>query len=362
MLRLDRPLQLAPVFKAKIWGRQDLTPLYDRARIVAVPDASTSALASTDAPVGEAWLTDDAAKFVNRPLEGMTLGEAVAQYGSELVGKNWQGSRFPLLGKFVFTGSWLSVQVHPDDDYARVHNPGSLGKCEMWYVVHADSQAGVLLGTRPAVSKERLRRAFENGTSRELLNLLRPHAGDAIFLPPGTLHTLGPGLTIFEVEQNSDLTYRLDDFGRIGLDGKPRPLHLDKGLDVIRVNLPLYYDLPRFEFREPYGARRFVLASRYFALEELTIEAPASLSGSPGRVEVLTMLAGEATLEAAGDRLPAQAGSTWIIPPATGACGCVPQGRTRWLRYYVPDLERDFQQPLAQRGLSPADISKIVFA
>ena len=361
MVRLDRPLQLEPVFKAKIWGRQDLSPLYDRARIMVVPDASTSALASPAAPVGEAWLTDDAAKFVNAPLAGMTLAAAVAQYGPELVGKNWQGSRFPLLAKYIFTSDWLSVQVHPDDDYARVHNPGSLGKCEMWYVARADAQAGILLGSKPGVAKESLRPAFEKGTSRELLNLLRPHAGDAILIPPGTLHAMGPGLIMFEVEQNSDLTYRLDDFGRIGLDGKPRPLHLDKRLDVIRVDLPLYYDLPCFEFREPYGARRFVLASRYFALEELTTEAPASLSASPERVEVLTMLAGAGTLEAAGDRLPCRAGGAWIIPPATGVYRCVPHGKARWLRFYVPDLEVDFRQPLVQRGLSSADIGKIVF-
>ena len=361
MGKLDRPLQLEPVFRAKIWGRQDLAPLYARTRIGVVPDASTTALASNDAAVGEAWLTDDTSKFSQGPLARMTLAEAVAKYGPELVGKNWQHPCFPLLAKHIFTSDWLSMQVHPDDNYARLHDPGSFGKCEMWYVVHADSHAGILLGLKPGVTREALRPAFEQGKSKELLNLFRPEVGEAIFLPPGTIHALGPGLISFEVEQNSDLTYRLDDFGRVGLDGKPRSLHLEKGLDVIRMDLPLYRALPRFEFREPYGWRRFVLANRYFALEELTLEAPASFSGSPERVEVLTMLAGNGTLEAAGDRLPCQPGNTWIIPPATREYGCVPQGKTRWLKFYVPDLDKDFRQPLARRGLSSTEIGQIVF-
>ena len=110
MVKLDRPLQLEPVFKAKLWGRQDLAPLYDRARIEVVPDASTRALSSKDAPVGEAWLTEDTSKFSLGPLAGTTLAGAVAKYGPELVGKNWQRSRFPLLAKHIFTNDWLSVQ------------------------------------------------------------------------------------------------------------------------------------------------------------------------------------------------------------------------------------------------------------
>ena len=360
MGKLNRPLLLEPVFKAKLWGRQDLAPLYDRARIVALSDASTTALSGNEA-VGEAWLTDDTSKFSPGPLAGMTLAEAVAQYGPELVGKNWQGPRFPLLAKYMFISDWLSVQVHPDDDYARVHDPGSLGKREMWYVAHADPHAGILLGLKPGVTQESLRRAFKEGKSKEFLNLVRPHDGDAIFVPPGTVHSLGPGLIIFEVEQNSDLTYRLDDFGRIGLDGKSRPLNLDKGLDVIQMDQPPYRALPRFEFREPYGSRRFLLANRHFALEELTVEASASFSGSPERIELLTMLAGNGTLESAGDRWPCQPGNTWIIPPATREYGCVPQGKARWLKFYVPDLDKDFRQPLARRGLSSAEIDQIVF-
>ena len=110
-----------------------------------------------------------------------------------------------------------------------------------------------------------------------------------MFLPPGIVHALGPGLVLFEVEENSDLTYRLDDFGRPGLDGKPRPLHLEKGLDVIRPELPPLRDLPRVECKEKYGTRRFVLASRFFALEELSVRHTATFHSSPEKVEVLSI-------------------------------------------------------------------------
>jgi mannose-6-phosphate isomerase class I len=163
------------------------------------------------------------------------------------------------------------------------------------------------------------------------------------------------------VEQNSDLTYRLDDFGRAGLNGKFRPLHLDKGLDVTRIDRSMDCPLPLFEFRERYGSRRFILANRHFALEELRLEIPATFSGSPERIELLTALSGSATLEAAGVQSTCQPGNTWLVPPATREYGCIPQGKARWLKFYVPDLDRDFRQPLARRGLSSAEIDRIVF-
>ena len=109
-----------------------------------------------------------------------------------LVGRNWQHPRFPLLAKHIFTSDWLSVQVHPDDGYAQAHDPGSLGKCEMWYVVQADPHAGILLGLKPGLTYEGPAvPAFEKGKSKELLNLFRPEVNDAIFLPPGTIHAPG---------------------------------------------------------------------------------------------------------------------------------------------------------------------------
>ncbi len=358
MPKLDSPLQLSPVFKPKIWGREDLSPLFSR-------PPNTSGLAKTPAAVqdllGEVWITDDASRFLNAPLAGMTLADASATLGPELNGKKWIDSRFPILAKYIYTSDWLSVQVHPDDAEARQYDPGNRGKSEMWYIVQSERKAEILLGLKSGVMKGSLRAAFEKAASRKLLNRFHPKAGEAVYVPPGTVHALGPGLVLFEVEENSDLTYRLDDFGRVGLDGKPRPLHLDKGLAVTRVDLPPLRDLPRVELRESYGTRRFVLACRDFALEELTLGRRGTFEGTPERVEILSMLEGAGRVETPVGWLGYRTGDTWLIPPAAGKYRLVPRRQTRLLKFYVPDLESDFRRPLLKRGVRASKINRIVF-
>jgi mannose-6-phosphate isomerase len=365
MAKLDSPFQLSPVFKPKIWGRTDLAPLF--AHPGRSGTANPSSLPPSDselaaqALIGEVWITDDAATFLNGPLAGLPLAEASRKYGPELHGEGWKDHRFPILAKYIFTNDWLSVQVHPDDDYARVHDPGNLGKCEMWYVIRAEGQAEILLALKPGIDKQSLRAAFEKGTSAELLNRFHPKAGEALFVPPGAVHALGAGLVLFEAEENSDLTYRLDDFGRVGLDGKPRPLHWEKGLEVTRVDLPVYRNLPRLVFREPYGSRRYVVASRHFAVEELKVRRLASFQGHEERVEILSLLGGEGRVETARGWLAYRTGDTWLIPPAMGEYRLVPRRTTRLLKIYVPRLDQDFRRPLARRGVGAARIKKLVF-
>jgi len=310
------------------------------------------------------WITDEGSRFLNGPCAGLTLNEASQKYGAELHGSAWRcggGARFPLLAKYIYTRDWLSVQVHPDDEYARVHDPGHFGKCEMWYFLSSDHRGEVLLALKAGVTKERLAAAFENGTSRDLIQPFQPVAEEAVFVPPGTVHALGPGLVLFEVEENSDLTYRLDDFGRVGLDGKPRPLHWQKGLEVTRVELPQYRRLPRLEFHEPYGSRRWVLACRYFALEELMLTKIARFAGSVERVETLSILCGEGRVETEAGWMAYQTGDTWVIPPGVSIYRLAPEERTRLLRFYVPDIDRDFRNPLAARGVHPEQIGRTVF-
>jgi mannose-6-phosphate isomerase len=348
MPTLGGPLQLSNIFKPKIWGRKDLIPLF----------SPPSGLRGS---IGEVWITDDASRFLNGPVAGLTLAEVSEKYGPELHGRGWKGRRFPILAKYIFTSDWLSVQVHPDDDYARAHDPGNVGKCEMWYIVHAERGAEILLGVKPGVTKERLKAAFAKGTSRELLRGFHPKAGEAIFVPPGSGHALGPGLVLFEVEENSDLTYRLDDFGRPGLDGKPRPLHLAKGLEVLRVDLPTYRDLPRLVFREPFGTRRYILACRFFAVEELSLRKAAGFESLPERVEVFSVVEGEGRVENQAGWLAYRRGETWLIPPAAGRYRFFPRQETRLLKFYVPDLDKDFRRPLATRRVPAGRVNKIVF-
>ena len=364
MPKLDGPLQLLPVFKPKIWGRKDLRPLFPCESGRGSPGSPADHGDSAPGPeklIGEVWLTDDQARFINGPLAGITLGEAAERYGPEIVGEGSSGSRFPILAKYIFTSDWLSVQVHPDDDYARVHEPGNLGKCEMWYVVHADRGAEIFLGLKPGVGQEELRTALEESYATKLLQRFRPKAGEAVFVPTGTVHAIGPGLVLFEAEQNSDLTYRLDDFGRLGLDGKPRPVHLEKGLEVIRLGAAVNRDLPRLEFREPFGSRRYVLACRFFAVEELTLRKTGAFKGSPQRVEVLSVVEGEGRVETEAGWFAFRSGDTWLIPPATRLYRLVPRQKSRLLKFYVPDLDEDFRRPLARRGVRASRIERVCF-
>jgi len=365
MSTLNTPLQLSTAFKPKIWGREDLSPIYSAPEetdsLASKKSELSGGVSKPGELIGEVWATDDTSRFLNGPVAGLTLDEVSEKYGPELHGSAWKGRRFPLLAKYIFTSDWLSVQVHPDDEYARLHDPGNVGKCEMWYFLQADATAEILLAVKPGVNKQALKAAFEKGTSKELLARHYPKAGEAIFVPPGTVHALGPGLVLFEVEQNSDLTYRLDDFGRVGLDGKPRPLHLAKGMDVIQENLPPRRQLPRWEFQEPFGTRRYIMACRYFAVEEIFLRKMAAFKSSPQRVEVYSVLKGEGRVENTAGWLGYRTGETWIIPPAVGAYRFVPQQSTRFLKFYVPNLAEDFRRPLAARKVSPEQIEQVVF-
>ncbi|MGH9470448.1 MAG: type I phosphomannose isomerase catalytic subunit [Terriglobia bacterium] len=366
MLKLDSPLELTPVFKPKVWGRRDLAPLY--------PGSWTTRRGKTlssryprrkgleDEPIGEVWLTDDEAVFTNGALAGMTLAQACKEHGEELCGRADPEGRFPILAKFLFTSDWLSVQVHPDDNFARAHEPGSLGKCEMWYIVGRDPGAEILLGMKNGGSRQKLEAAARRGAVSDLLRRFVPKESEALFVPPGTLHALGPGLTLFEAEQNSDITYRLDDFGRKGLDGKPRPLHIDKALRVMRPEAPTLRDLPDLKSRETFGWRRFVVACRYFAVEELYLKSIAAWEGPRARVECLTVISGEGRVETSAGWYAYRTGTVWLIPPATLFYRLVPEEPSRLLKFYVPDLEADFPKPLAARGVAAEEIERVVFA
>ncbi len=373
----DSPVQILPVFKPKMWGRGNLAPLYERPGLEVRPRSGSKSRSGAklgsndvtatvlDAPetslIGEVWITDDTSRLMSGPLAGTPLGEAVSQYGADLMGKSWKHPRFPILAKYIFTSDWLSVQVHPDDEYAAtLEGAGSLGKTEMWYIVESERRARILLGARPEVTKEDLQQACRAGKSRAILEEFRPENDEAIYIPAGTVHALGPGLVLFEVQENSDFTYRLDDFGRMGLDGKPRALHLDKGLAVARLDAPSLRDLPRVVVKEPFGSRRYVLATPFFALELLNVYKAAHFEGCPERVEILSVLQGEGRVETDAGWLGYRTGETWLVPPSVKGYRLVPVEPTRLFRIYVPDLARDFDAALlAEHGISGTKVQQI---
>jgi mannose-6-phosphate isomerase len=208
------PLRLQPEFYERIWGASTLAPFYSRE--------------SAGNPIGEAWLTGDECKIVNGPLAGTPLSELTRRCGLELLGNAAADvSRFPLLIKFLFPMDKLSVQVHPDDEAAAgVGQP--CGKTECWYILRAEPGAQIGLGLKAGTTKAEVERAIHEKRMEQLLNWIEPRAGDLIYVDAGTVHTIGPGAVIVEIQQNSDTTYRLYDYGR------PRELHIDAGMRVTR--------------------------------------------------------------------------------------------------------------------------------
>ena len=238
---------------------------------------------------------------------------------SKKIGEVWyrHESGLPILVKLLFTSERLSVQVHPNDEYAAAHESSS-GKTEMWYVLRADpGSPGVAAGLRESMSPERLRELALSGAIEEYLHWIEVKPGDTIFIPAGTIHAIGPGLVLCEIQQYSDVTYRLYDYGR------PRELHLDKAVEVSEAG----------PYRTVSGIPDGLLAlSPYFAVREWRVEGPAQIQPKQDRFELLIAVEGAGWI---ADR-PFRAGEAWHVAAGEPDFSIFSAGGARFLRAYVP--------------------------
>ncbi len=344
------PSRLEPIFHPRPWGTRSLAPLFP-------------VMTDLAEPTGEAWLTDNESRFATGPFAGRKLGEAWRE-----MPVTWTGSRVrsdaqsPLLVKFIFPEAKLSVQVHPDDEYARRHEAaaGGLGKTEMWYVVAARPGAEVMVGLKPGVTPESFRRAIVDGSVEQCLEHIPVRAGDAIFVPAGTAHTIGPGVILCEIQEYSDLTYRVFDYNRRDAQGKPRPLHIEKALEVINFGEQSGGKLEPLRITRGPVTETYFIACRYFAAEKWEFAVRIAAVTQPERFELLITLAGSGRIEsgdAAADYAPAQA---WLLPAALGAYQLAPAGPTTLLRAYVPDVN-EFVRRLADQRVEASAWSRLVY-
>lgn len=222
-------LQFKPVYMQRIWGGNLLQNTLKR--------SDMPQLAENDEPIGESWeITDrsDAQSVVtDGALAGKTLEELISQYGQNLLGCLWKGGRFPLLVKFIDAGQRLSLQVHPDEEYCRAANDGSEPKTEMWYIADCESHGEILAGLTPRTTRDQFISTLDSPQAAEMLQRFKSQVGDSYFIQAGTVHAIGAGNLIFEIQQNSDTTYRISDWGRVDKNGKPRTLHLEQGVKAI---------------------------------------------------------------------------------------------------------------------------------
>ncbi len=331
----------------RIWGARSLAPLFPE----------KTALAE---PTGEAWLTGHDCRFATGAFAGRKLGEVWPQMRAE-----WTGTQvrrdgpFPLLVKFIFPEEKLSVQVHPDDDYAQQHE-ASLGKTEMWYAVAARPGAEVMVGLKPAVTRDSFRRAIMDGSVEECLERVAVRAGDAIFVPAGAAHTIGPRLTLCEIQEHSDITYRVFDYNRLTAEGKPRPLHIEQALAVINFGEQSGGKLDPVRLTRGAVMETYFIACRYFAAEKWEFAERIAAVTQPEHFDLLIFLAGSGRIESGGSAEHYSPAQVWLLPAALGAYQLTPQSPTALLRTYVPDVS-DFVRQLADQRVEESAWSRLVY-
>lgn len=326
------PLRLEAALWEKPWGVENLGPFFG----------------VQPHPVGEVWYTHSSNRVANGPLAGRTVEELTAEYGPRLLGAArpaWlrEGAGlpgldayFPILAKLLFVSEKLSVQVHPPNDYA-LRVEGSFGKTEMWHVVSAEPGAGVAVGLTEPLDREALIQSAVSGEIERYLNWVPVRAGETIFVPAGLIHTIGPGVTICEIQQHSDLTYRLFDFGRRDRAGNLRELHLKKAADVARPELG--HGTPAtIELEPPPGCgssvkRRLLSHCEYFAAERLEWRGGFEWRPDAARFELLVVLSGEGRI---GDEAY-RPGAAFLAPADAEPFEIEADGETVAVRAYSPD-------------------------
>lgn len=332
----------------RIWGMRSLAPLF--------PEKT-----NLPEPIGEVWLTGVDCKVATGPFGGKTLGEAWREMPAE-----WRGTRFaqphdfPILIKFIFPNDKLSIQVHPDDAYAAAHEQaaGGRGKTEMWHAVSAEPDARVLIGLVPKADRESFVKAIETKALEEIFVHWRVQPGDTFFVSAGTPHTIGRGMVLCEIQEYSDLTYRVYDYGRVDSHGKPRELHIEKALEVVKFGQPIRGKTSRIRLSTHGGQKSLLAACRYFATERCN--NCAELESNREHFDLIVILSGKGELIWDNKAANYQAGECWLIPATQEHLGLRPAEQSKMLRTYVPDLAA-LLADLKRAGHSRQEIEKTVF-
>lgn len=307
-------------------------------------------------------MTGDGSRLADGPFAGKTLGEAWP-----LMPPEWTGTRmdraaaFPLLVKFIFSEEKLSVQVHPDDEYASINENGGRGKTEMWYALRARPGAEVLAGLKPEVTRDSFERAIANGTAENCLLHVPLCAGDAVFVPAGTAHTISGGLVLCEIQQQSDTTYRVYDYNRRDARGNGRELHVEKALEVIRFGEQRGGRLTPVLIEADGVAKTYFVACPYFATEKWEFTGRADGSTSHERFELLIFVEGSGRIEWASSHAEYAPAQVWLLPAALGAFALAADSRTSVLRTHVPGDSKEVWRGLIERGVTESDLARVVY-
>lgn len=303
------PFKFRPIFKERVWGGRNLERLYRKQ----LPQGM---------PIGESWeISDrpgDVSVIENGSLAGRDLRWLMEQHSRELLGKAaTENGRFPLLIKILDAQDTLSLQVHPPASKAAELKGEP--KTEMWFIAEAQPQAALFVGLRRGVDRDELERRLQHGTVSECFHRHQVKAGDAMFLPSGRVHTIGAGNVIFEIQQNSDTTYRVFDWNRVGLDGKPRELHVGQSLASIDFNDFEPALQPKDINRLGDATMRRVADCSLFAVEQIWLEAGRRMALPSGVMHIVGVVSGEVKVGSSTESILLKAGEFCVVPASTPA-------------------------------------------
>lgn len=343
-------LRLDEAYMPRIWGGKKLRDRFGKP----VPNE----------PIGEAWLVSDHPQHVSRVVEGPAAGRSLHELLEEdpeaLLGTHAKPTchgRFPLLLKLLDAQDLLSVQVHPDDHTAKRLGEPDVGKTEMWHVLDAAPGAELYCGLQPEVDAAQFCRAIEQGNVSGLIARITATPGTNVFVKAGTVHAIGADVLIAEIQQNSDLTYRIDDWGRVDAQGKPRELHIEKALEVIRFGAHKGQQ-PGLKREIGKASIMTLAACKFFAAEEIQVQGIARRSTRNTSFHLLLGKSGDVTVAGGGEEKLLTPGAALLV---AGACNeFTLEGQGSALDYYVPEIEADIVRPLQEAGHSPDAIAALI--
>lgn len=340
------PIKFQPVYKAYIWGGRYFEK-FDRE----LPEGI----------LAESWELSCHKNGVsivsNGELAGKSLPDIVNADPGNILGTRFPADcqEIPLLIKFIDANDKLSVQVHPDDNYAAVYE-GGLGKNEMWYIMDAKPGAKLVAGLKPGVTREVFARAISDNRIEECLLEVEVQPGDVINIPAGLLHAIGAGIVIAEIQQTSDTTYRVFDYNRVDSSGVGRPLHLDKALDVTNFGAgsrDVKTNGIKLKINES-CTKTIFLANRFFACERYQSEGSIAERTDGSKFYIFICLEGCGTISSDSMTVEFKAGETVFIPASLGEYRL--EGKFTSLKTYIPDFKKDIVEPMRNAGCTDEEI------
>jgi mannose-6-phosphate isomerase len=329
-MKTNYPLKFQPIYKEKLWGGQKIKSMLGK-DFGTLPNC------------GESWelsgVAGDVSVVANGPLAGTDLNKLLADAGEDLMGKRVYAAsptEFPLLIKFLDANDDLSIQVHPNDKQAKAMH-GCLGKTEMWYILQADADAKLIAGFNKNTSREEYQARLANKCLKEILNEEQVAAGDVFFIPAGRVHTIGKGILLAEIQQTSDVTYRIYDFDRVDANGQKRALHTVQALEVIDFKKHEHY---KSIYTNHQNQVNQLVSDVYFETNKLQLTQPIKRDlRQLDSFIIYICIEGSGSISAGGTSVTLQPGETVLIPACVANIDLQPDASFGLLETYVPKHE-----------------------